>query len=454
MKRLTYIIAVILAFGLTVPASAVTDKEMEQARVIATQTYLRYANDASGYLDDLHPKTMSELEKGLKPKEKENLKAFKAIAVPKDYKSWDKAKLADFWANAFSTKGLIEKGRIGKSRAKKRINAMTIAAPAPEVPAKPAETETPAPTATAETPSTDATAAPATAPADSVAPSADEQALLALEGESEETIDKAENHTWIYIIILIILVGVVVALVVFASNVMKKSDPRMLRREEDAAPVAAARGEEANDMREKFAAKLSEKNNEVHSLNKKVEALGSENAQLKKNLESLTAETSSLRTRLSESSKKITELERELAAERNRQYQPQAAPVHPQPQAAPAPQPAQPKAEKAGNLRTIYLGRANAKGIFVRADRSLNVGNSVYRLDTSDGYAGTFRVAADPTVWELALMNPRESLGNACTAADIDATEGMSKVINDSAGTAIFEGGTWKVIRKAKIHYE
>ena len=48
----------------------VSQKEMEQARTIAAKAYLRYANDGSGYLDDLNPTTMQELEASLKSKEK------------------------------------------------------------------------------------------------------------------------------------------------------------------------------------------------------------------------------------------------------------------------------------------------------------------------------------------------------------------------------------------------
>ena len=131
--------------------------------------------------------------------------------------------------------------------------------------------------------------------------------------------------------------------------------------------------------------------------------------------------------------------------------------LSPQPLASPSTQPHQGAASQprqATPLRTIFLGRANAKGIFVRADRSLNIGNSIYRLDTTDGYAGTFRVANDPTVWEMALLTPRESLSGACSCAELENTEGKERIVTDSSGTAIFEGGCWKVIRKAKIHYE
>ena len=189
----------------------------------------------------------------------------------------------------------------------------------------------------------------------------------------------------------------------------------------------------------------------------------------------MTAESASLRCRVNEYLRKIAEMEAKMSAAEQAhaaaaaavaQAQATAPTPTPTPEIAEVPQPAptqpaqaaqavaHPQQKAASTLRTIFLGRANAKGIFVRADRTLNLGNSIFRLDTSDGYAGSFRVAADPTVWEMAMLTPRESLAGACVVADLDITDGMHKNVNDSAGTAIFEGGCWKVIRKAKNHVE
>jgi len=476
MKQLIYI-SILISVCSALPALAVTDKEMEQARTIAAHVYLRYANDGSGYLDETHPTTMAELERVLKPKERENLKAFKAIAVPKDYASWDKAKLVDYWGNtAFASKGLLEKGKVGKSRAKKRLNAMSVASPLPaaegkagQAPAKEGQVQVSdkkVETSAATTPkpedvsSTQQTAADSTAIAMSEAEAA---ATAALDDDLDEEIPKAKDNTWIYIVLLCILVGVVVALVVFASNVMKKNGAETPARRREDDTMAIPQGADAETLREKYAASLNAKNNEIHSLNKKVEDLTNQNQTLKANLEALTAETASLRTRLTEATRRLAAVSAAASS----------APAAPKPSAAPStqphgtiqaagpatpaatpqpqPKPAQPQAT---SLRTIFLGRANAKGIFVRADRTLNIGNTIYRLDTTDGYAGTFRVANDPTVWEMALLTPRESLSGACVCADFDDTQGKERIVNDSAGTAIFEGGCWKVIRKAKIHYE
>lgn len=446
MKRLPYFITLIACISAILPANAVTEKEMDQARAIATQTYLRYANDGSGYLDDLHPKSMADLEKGLKQKEKENIKAFKSIPVPKDYASWDKKKLVEYWGvTAFSYKGLLEKGRIGKSRAQKRLNAMTVSAT--DKPAEPQKTETKQESASTPAkedkgqsgqtaPAAAAPGNPASSTADSTAnPTQDPLATPLSDVDEDSQIDKASDHTWVYVIILCILVAVVVALVVFASNVMKKNEAKRYEIP-DRQPMPES-SVDSNALREEFADTLTSKDNEISSLSKKIESLLNQNATLKSNLEGLTAEVATLRTRLTEANAKIKGYE-----ETGVQQKPSA------------PQPQQSATTAASGIRSIFLGRANAKGIFVRADRTLNPANSIYRLDTTDGFAGTFRVVSNQTVWDKAINSPIESLSGACSAPDILATAGMTRIVNDSAGTAIFEGGCWKVIRKAKIHYE
>ncbi len=495
MKRLIYILTLFFLLGTPFTASAVTDKEMEQARTIATKAYLRYANDGSGYLDKLNPKTMAELEKNLKPKEKENLKAFKAIPVPSDYASWNKQKLVEYWGvTAFSSKGLVEKGRLGRNRAKKHINAMSVTPPQKESAKndkKPAadkgdvKKNDKIKDGAAEKSAQEASASAGTPAAEPAPADSTESALTSAQAidnlnalDSEPQIKKANNHTWVYILILCVLVAVVVALVVFASNVMKKNEEAVTDATRRVAqhPESPAESADTNALREKFAATLTSKNDEIRSLSKKLEDVNAQNFSLKSKLEAVTAESASLRCRVNEYLRKIAEMEAKMSAAEQAHAaaaaavaQAQATAPAPAPENAEVPQPAptqpaqvtqaaqavaHPQQKAASTLRTIFLGRANAKGIFVRADRTLNLGNSIFRLDTSDGYAGSFRVAADPTVWEMAMLTPRESLAGACVVADLDITDGMHKIVNDSAGTAIFEGGCWKVIRKAKIHFE
>lgn len=390
---------------------AVTQKEMEQARTIAAKAYLRYANDGSGYLDDLNPKTMTELEEALKPKEKENIKAFKAIAVPSDYKDWTKEKLVEYWAvTAFQDKGLLEKGRGGRIRARSQINKMTIAPPQQEA----------APAATPTTPGASQASSPQVAN-DSITLAEIGKAENALLEDEEAddfgaNVDKATNYTWVYIMVLAILVAIVIALVVYAANVMKKTGPRNTME-------GRHHSNEHQEELEHYESLLSDKDVEIAMLNKKIESLTRQNSEMKEKIEKLSSELSAPRQHSQFVSNDTLKKEESSPATKT-------------------------------TLRSIFLGRANIRGIFVRADRSLNIGHSIFTLETSDGYSGTFKVADSPAAWSLALSNPAEYLETACTGHDLNDTSGVSRIVTESSGTAVFEGGCWKVIRKARIRYE
>lgn len=389
-------------------AFAVTRQEMEQARTIAAKSYLRYANDGSGYLDDLNPTTMEELEGLLKTKEKENIKAFKAIPVPTDYSGWDKEKLVEYWAvTAFKEKGLIEKGRGGRVRARTLINKMTISPPSQS-------SAQPAPATTASTASADTSAISQTAVPDSI-----ENPDLILDETLPATDDlnlnKADNYTWVYIMVLAILVALVIALVVYGANVLKKKG----------GPEANNTHEEESETQEHYESVIADKDVEIAMLNKKLENALRQNTELKNRLEAMTSEIDGLRKAAA-------------AAQSNR---------------GPISSPETNSVSKP-TLRSIFLGRANSRGIFIRADRTLNIGNSVFVLETGDGFSGSFKVADSQAAWSLALSNPKEFLETACTGHDLFNTSGVSRIVTESAGTAVFEGGCWKVIRKARIRYE
>ena len=423
MKIYSFLRLWILGCLMLAPALAwsVTQKEMEQARTIAAKAYLRYANDGSGYLDDLNPTTIEELEGVIKPKEKENLKAFKAIAVPADYKDWNKEKLMEYWAvTAFQDKGLLEKGRGGRIRARSLINKMTIAPPAPQPAVAPVAAATPT-----AMPAAEAAAAEEISQLDSLAQADNADELL------DETldVDRATNYTWVYIMILAILVAIVVALVVYAASVFKKTGNQNKNGN-------SSSDKDLREASEHYESVISDKNVEIAMLNKKIETLSRQNSELKAKLDAINAEMIS--------QKAMATRQRGLSQVKSENPEPG---VKRQPQAT---QGSSPKS----NLRSIYLGRANSRGIFVRADRTLNPGNSVFILDTSDGFSGSFRVADSQEAWDLALSNPREYLETACTGHDLEDTEGIDRIVTESSGTAIFEGGCWRVIRKARIRYE
>lgn len=440
IKRLLIILmAAIPAFS----ALAVTDKEMEQAKTIAAKAYLRYANDGSGYLDDVKATTMSELQSKLKAKEKENLKAFNSVKIPGDYASWDKAKLVEFWSITFFTSpNLSDKGKIAKSTVKKRISAMTVSAPAP---AAPKETEKPEATTPATTAETAAPQTDAAAPAAEEVPSADaaiekqeeilaDQNAIAQAEEETRLSGQKDDNTWIYVIVLVILVGVVIWLVVFAANMMKKQKPA-----EDAEGTPAGAGASDSELRAQFSKAMAKKNEELKGVADRLELSENEQARLMRTVENLKDENLRLK-------EEISRLKMQA------RQQPAAAPVDAAPVAreavAAVPQP------ERRMPSVIYLGRANSRGLFVRADRRITPGHTIYRLDTRDGLVGTFHVVDEPEVTEVALNNPVEYLAGGCNAIDIEDTAGASRIVTENAGTALFEDGKWKVLRKSRIRYE
>lgn len=454
MKKSTILAVLSILLSSVSPAFAVTDKEMEEARAITAITYLRYANDASGYLDDYHPKSMADLQKVLKEKEKENLKTFTAVKSPSDYASWDKQKLIDYWAGTFySSPGLLQKGKVGKSRTRSRLNAMTVGAPQqakpaeapkPAEPAAPAEQTKPAEpaeaavaqTAAAETEGMPANgesaAAAAMAALDNAAPA--DSVPEAVNAEEEETPARKNNPAWIYFLILAVLVAVVVWLVVYASKTMKGENLRRLKEDAengggDRSGNVAERAANAA-VREKYTESLNQKNSELRKASKEM-------ADLKAELDAVMLTVERQTEELKAKDAEIERLRRGLAAiaaPERAASQPTAAPVrHPE-----------------THKRTIYLGRVNNRGLFVRADKTVNPDHSVYLLETEDGFSGTFRVISSPDVDRRLLANPTEWLAGGCILPDTDLSDATA-IQTQSSGTAIFESSAWKVIRKAKI---
>lgn len=494
ISRLAGIVAAVLIGTAGISMHGVTTKEMEQAKATAALWYLRYANDGSDYLEKLNPATVGELEKSLKAKEKENIKAFKAVKTPSDYSGWDKEKLVEYWTvTFFKSPGLSEKGVIARSRVRKKLSAMSVSAPAPETPAPAQEVGGEAPQlpesapvdgVNGEKPAAD-TATPALPSAEQVIEDAgqleDSLALasdMASKAKSEG--EKSNGSTWIYVVVLLLLVGVVVWLVIFASKTMqnqnrpdadtesprdKETDKRHNKRsegaravmpveEEDEEIVVATRIKSDAGLREKFARSLAQKDEEINGLQREIHGLreeclrlGEENGRLSSDLASANREVEALRGRL----KAATAVTSATAGRVNPRAQVPAdasdVEVNARPVASrPAPRPASETSE-------IYLGRVNSKGLFVRADRQPVEGKSMYVLVTQDGFTGSYRVLQRPAAIEMGLENPGHYLAGGCFAIDIEDTEGATSIRTLSAGTAIFEEGCWRVLRKARIEY-
>lgn len=485
--------AVALLAGAAAPElHAVTDAEMDHARAVAAQWYLRWANNGSDYLDNLSPKSMAELEGKLKAKEKENLKAFKSVKTPTDYASWDKDKLVEYWGvTFFKSAGLDEQGKGARNRVKKSVAQISVAESA-ETPAAAQEAASELPSAAPDSASPAASAAEMPGASEIVDEVAAADSAMAADAAAEKTEQKkSSSSTWLYIVALVVLVGVVVWLVIFASKTMqggadgeksadgKDSDGEAVRKkpapvaeeperrgrtvvyssvEEDDTrqPVYEASGDKNDSqLREKFVRTLASKDEEIRVLHREINdlreecmRLGEENGRLTSDLTLANRELEALRGRL-RAANVVTSAASSAPsgaglapASRRRMEIPRPAESAPE------------RTRHQDGIREIYLGRVNSKGIFVRADRRPVEGKSVFVLTTSDGYTGSYRVLQSASAIDMALDHPEHYLAGGCVAPDITDTAEADGIRTVTAGTAVFEDGCWRLLRKAKIAYE
>lgn len=475
-----------VALVTAIPSFAVTDKEMEQARAIAAKHYLRYANNGSDYLDKINPSSVSELSKSLKAKEQENMKSFNAVAVPKDYASWDKKKLVDYWSNTFfKSPGLKDDGKKCLSILAKNLNKMTVAAPsatpkpaeAAASDAKPAETKPVENTEAAQpTPAAEPAAAPSSepAPADDrnvVADQVVDEASAVAQAEADagladEQPRKSSNTGW-YIGILVVLVGVVIWLVMYASKSMKETGASLADHkagEKEIREAKRAAKEEQNKMREQYASSLTSKNDEIKQLKAQCDALEGQLDAARRELDAAKRELAALRQRGSQ------QKGQEPAPIRQPESRPQARPQQNQsqslqrtaqehkPAAAPsrsqeAPSKSQTAARPGGLPPVVFLSYVNQKGLFVKASRSLNVDTSVYRMDIPDGHHGTFRVINDADILDRLLDNPEQWLGAGCVIENPEDADIAAEIVTLEPGEALFADNSCRVTKKARIKF-
>lgn len=384
--------AVLMVFPLSI--RAVTTEEMEQARTVTAKWYLRYMNNGSDYLEKLSPSNMSELESNLKAKEKENIKTFKQLAAfPPDYKSWDKEQLVNYWSSTFfSASAVPAEAKKARVRVKNKLNELEIKAV--EAP----QPEQPQPVVKADTVVKEDPVVQEVVMEEVVAQ--DTAQMEEMTDPQEETAsEESDSSTMIYIIILVIAIIAVAGLVIYAMNAMKTRDNGKDAKDEDENDDIE---EELEELRNKLARTVAEKNAVIADLEKRLEI----------------------------AQQKVSMLEKGDAIPKS--YRERNVPQRPE--------------------REVYLARANSKGMFVRADSSFSMGNSIFKLMTSDGLTGTFSVIDDLGVFEVALMMP-EYLMTACSGRNLQHSEGMKGIVTDTPGTAVFEDGCWRVMRKAAIHY-
>ena len=406
---LSLIVSVVVASS----AWGVTREEMEQARTITAQAFLRYMNNGSDYLDKLDPVKVSDLKNSLKTKEKENIKIFESIEYPKIevYSQWSKDDLLKYWGTDFWNDSRIPAHCKGaRVRVKSKIGAMNVGAEAiksQETTATLAEADNAASKALrvldsikmADSIATEAAILEASNDvtqedfaSDSIA--AEESAI-----EEEETVKSKSSPTLIYSLILIVLVVIIAALIVYAVKGIQKSGKQDVKRDKNEETDSA---DEEDDENHIYKETLDEKDREIASLKAEIDRLN--NVILRMN------------DRISDAISEISPNQRPT--------------------------------------RTIYLAYANSKNVFVRADSVYNEDYSIFKLVTSDGITGSFSVIDNPIANKLALSLPISILKNSCQSEDMHHDNWCKQIITENAGTAIFENGRWIVKRKADINFQ
>lgn len=484
MKRIFALVTLLAAFA--AGSRAVTPEELEQARTHAAIVYLRNANPGSDYLDKVSVGSRSALRAKLRnDKDRDNLELFnRKLPSTSGYESWDKEKLSDYAQKAVSAPGNYQSTGFARSQVKKRISAMAVKAPS--------GTARPADDTQARQPEEQPAEEPVAvqAPADSVpaavlpdamdtrqaeadsALSAAEDSLMAQQPQQQEVASSGSNT--VYIVILCILVALVVVLVVYAARYFsrqekeKRGEERSVSGRPDplSAPATPSRPTERREDRDTHRRSRVEPELEPDDNPQRViESLRAENRELRRACEEYkyhinylksekekadadrarTGATTALgpQARAEEHAPVVTLNDR--YTQRREQQQPgvgQAGPAR-HAETQPAPRPGQ---------RIIYLGRANREGMFVRAERSLNPQHSLFSLQTTDNVSGTYTVADDPEVASRVLANPDLLMAVSCELEDTD-TYGKESVDTVTPGTAIFEGGRWRVLRPALIRF-
>lgn len=422
MRR--YIILTALTLVAAIWTQAATKQEMEQARALVAKWGVRSQNSGSGYLDGTNPKNIEQVRASVKSHKTDNDNLGKlSLAMPaeEDYLSWDKTRMTNYWMTQYNA-AVPSGGDKEYCRSKLKAQLASVSATVVEKPhADPAgdpedgtaDGET-GEDATEATDSTDMAAGEPLATdvidAAQADPEVEPVAAPGVNGEREAAQNTHElsdggSSVWV-IVMLVVLVLIVLALVGYATNMMARNNSRQQgnpRRNRGGAAAGNGDGDGDDD---------DDDDDDDVSAGKRLD-------------EDNRPESSGV-WRGSEGSVAT----RPVAAASVRRQSPRIS---------------QP--------RIIYLSHANAEGVFLRADAQYNMGNSIFKLVTSDGYSGTFSVIDDANVHQLALMMPVDFLVSACAGRNLQLSQGMSRIVTDSTGTAVFEDGRWRVARKAQIHY-
>ncbi|MCM1319914.1 MAG: hypothetical protein NC217_05985 [Muribaculaceae bacterium] len=462
MKYLPHIFSLLVTLSCIVTHAATPD-QMEQGRAIAYKYCLRNLNNGSGYLDNINPKTVTELESKLTGVEKENINMLKSIPAPNesDFSDWGKDEFVKYWSVDFPNSANKKKQfavSYASSQIKSKLGNVAVTVQETKPAEEPAQED-----AQAEEASTDELEQP-------VDMQEDADINETVEAETQEVTPpapvpvKKKSDNTAAIIVLCVLVVIVVILVGYALNIMKKNRNRTMRAQHSRR-VSDDEEEEEEEEYPEPAEKAPRPAHTQHSARttisdryvaRRAAEEASRYAPMSTVLndpedESPFAAYSNFQPEQEPEpdgrDREIARLKAEIAALKS-QVNPSSPNTMSQPARAP-----RPAATRRQQPRIIYLTEANSEGVFKGASAKFIDGRSIFKLVTTDGVSGSFSVIENPEVFDIALEMPRDFLIHACAGHNLLNNRGATSIINEASGTAIFEDGRWRVIRKAQIRY-
>lgn len=101
----------------------------------------------------------------------------------------------------------------------------------------------------------------------------------------------------------------------------------------------------------------------------------------------------------------------------------------------------------------LFLAAPSADGSFPSVSPREQIGKSIYIMTTLDGMNGTFSIIDSNDAIATAMISISQFLKPVCKVNGSTALY-PHHIITDEEGTVSKEGGMWKVVRKAIVHFE
>ena len=102
---------------------------------------------------------------------------------------------------------------------------------------------------------------------------------------------------------------------------------------------------------------------------------------------------------------------------------------------------------------TSYLAAPTADGFFAEESNDVQIGKTIYTLETDDGVNGRFAFFDTPDAIATATISVSQFVKSVCKVAG-DARQMPRHIITEEVGLAVKESGGWRMVRKAVVRFE